>query len=71
MAYVMATELATKQRVWVCHNHKLDKKQLNSHREGPLGNSLKDAGVDGLDSADLAGLVTDYSGPIYLEDLLK
>ena len=71
MAYVLATDLATKRRVWICHNYSLEKKQLNSHREGPLGNSLNKAGVDGLDSADLAGLVTDYSGPIYLEDVLK
>jgi hypothetical protein len=60
--YSQATDLATKQTVWVSRNVVKNRPQLNSHREGVFGNSLQDAGVDGLSAAELANLHTNYEG---------
>jgi hypothetical protein len=66
MAYVAASQLSNRQRVWVYHKPYSSRHQLNSHREGVMGNSLRDAGIDGLETADLAGLHTNYEGHIFL-----
>ena len=60
--YSQATDLATKQTIWVSRNVVKNRPQLNSHREDVFCNSLKDAGVDGLSAAELANLCTNYEG---------
>ena len=60
--YVMATELATRQKVWLGIDPELKKQQLTSHREGKLGACLKDAGIDGMPAWELAGLHHNYNG---------
>jgi hypothetical protein len=60
--YSMATDLTTRQTVWVSRNVVKGRPQLNSHRDDNLGRSLAAAGVDGLTAAELAGLHTDYVG---------
>jgi hypothetical protein len=60
--YSQATDLTTKQTIWVSRNVVKNRPQLNSHREGAFGNSFKDAGVDGFSAAELANLHTSYNG---------
>jgi hypothetical protein len=60
--YSQATDLATKQTIWVSRNVVKNRPQLNSHREDMVGKSLKDAGVDGLSAAELANLSTNFEG---------
>ena len=60
--YSQATDLATKQTIWVSRNVVKNRSQLNSHREGMFGNSLQDAGIDGFSAAELANLHTNYEG---------
>ena len=68
--YSQATDLTTKQTIWVSRNVVKNRSQLNSHREDMFGNSLQDAGIDGFSAAELANLSTNYEGcqhnqPIY------
>lgn len=60
--YNIATDLTTRQTVWVSTNVVKGRPQLNSHREDRLGASLAASGVDGLTAADLAGLHHSYVG---------
>jgi hypothetical protein len=60
--YSQATDLATKETIWVSRNVVKNRSQFNSHREGVFGNSLQDAGIDGLSAAELANLHTNYEG---------
>ena len=60
--YSQATDLATKQTIWVSRNVVKNRSQLNSHREDTFGNSLQDAGIDGFSAAELANLHTSYNG---------
>jgi hypothetical protein len=60
--YSQATDLATKQTIWVSTNVVKNRPQLNSHREDVFGRSLKDAGIDGFSAAELANLHTSYEG---------
>ena len=60
--YSQATDLATKQTIWVSRNVVKNCPQLNSHREGLFGNSLQDAGIDGFSAAEIANLSTNYEG---------
>ena len=57
-----ATDLQTRSIVWVSRNVAKGRPQLNSHREDALGNSLSDAGVDGLPCAEVANLSTPFVG---------
>lgn len=66
MAWVMATQLSNRKRIYVSHKPYSSRHQLNSHRESLMGNSLRDHGVDGLETVDLAGLYTAYEGQIFL-----
>ena len=52
----MATDLQTRQTVWVTTNVVKNRPQLNSHRQDRLGSSLASAGIDGYNSAEMAGL---------------
>ena len=60
--YSQATDLATKETIWVSRNVVKNCSQLNSHSEGMFGNSLQDAGIDGFSAAELANLHTSYNG---------
>ena len=60
--YSQATDLATKQTIWVSRNVVKNRPQLNSHREDVFGKSLQDVGIDGFSAAELANLHTSYNG---------
>ena len=60
--YSQATDLKTRQTVWVGRNVAKGRPQLNSHRSDTFGNSLSDAGVDGLTAAELSNLTTPFVG---------
>jgi len=59
--YNMATDLNTKETIWVSTNVVKGRPQLNSHSS----ECYKRDGIDGFSAAELAGLHTDYSGPLY------
>ena len=44
--YSQATDLATKQTIWVSRNVVKNRPQLNSHREDTFGKSLQRAEID-------------------------
>jgi hypothetical protein len=54
----IATDLQTRQTVWVSTNVVKGRPQFNSHRS----ESMAQAGIDGFSAAELAGLHTDYQG---------
>jgi hypothetical protein len=54
--YTMATDLNTKETIWVSTNIVKGRPQLNSHRSESYAN----AGIDGFPAWELAGLHTDY-----------
>jgi hypothetical protein len=60
--YNMATDLQTRQTVWVSTNVVKGRPQLNSHRSDRLGASLAAGKIDGFSAAELAGLHTEYQG---------
>lgn len=60
--YNIATDLQTRQTVWVMTNVASGRPQLNSHREGNAGRSLAASGVDGLPAWELAAMHHAYRG---------
>jgi hypothetical protein len=60
--YSQATDLATKETIWVSRNVVKNRSQLNSHREDMIGKSLQRAEIDGFSAAELANLSTNYEG---------
>jgi hypothetical protein len=60
--YSQATDLTTKETIWVSCNVVKNRSQLNSHRKDMIGNSLQRAEIDGFFAAELANLHTDYEG---------
>ena len=58
----MASDLNTKQIVWVTTNVVKGRPQLNSHRGDNAANSLAQHGIDGYSAAELAGLHHTYEG---------
>ena len=60
--YSQATDLATKQTIWVSRNVVKNRSQLNSHREDVFGKSLQRAEIDGFSAAEHANLHTSYNG---------
>ena len=60
--YSQATDLTTKQTIWVSRNVVKNRSQLNSHREDMIGKSLQRAEIDGFSAAELANLSTNYEG---------
>ena len=60
--YSQATDLVTKQTIWVSRNVVKNRPQLNSHREDVFGKSLQGAEIDGFSAAELANLHTSYNG---------
>ena len=57
-----ASDLQTRQIVWVSTNVLKGRPQLNSHREDSNGQAMARAGIDGYPAWELAGLHTDYQG---------
>lgn len=58
--YNMATDLNTRQTIWVSTNVVKGRPQLNSHRDDTFGRSLNRAGIDGYPAWELAGLHCNY-----------
>ncbi len=58
--YSMATDLNTRETIWVSRNVVKGRPQLNSHREDTFGRSLNRAGIDGFPAWEIAGLHTNY-----------
>lgn len=54
--YTMATDLNTKETIWVATNVVKGRPQLNSHSS----DCYKRDGIDGFPAWELAGLYTDY-----------
>jgi hypothetical protein len=54
--YTMATDLNTKETIWVATNVVKGRPQLNSHSS----DCYKRDGIDGFPAWELAGLHTDY-----------
>ena len=54
--YSMASDLTTRQTVWISTNVVKGRPQLNSHRGDNVGESLRRSGVDGLTAVELADL---------------
>lgn len=57
-----ASDLQTRQTVWVSTNVVKGRPQLNSHRDDSNGRAMAAAGIDGYPAWELAGLHTDYQG---------
>ena len=62
--YSMATDLNTRQTIWVSTNVVKGRPQLNSHRGDRLGKTYADSGIDGFPAWEIASLHTDYQGKI-------
>lgn len=58
--YNQASDLKTRQTVWISTNVLKGRPQLNSHRPGRGGESLAAAGIDGFPAWELAGLHHNY-----------
>ena len=56
--YTQATDLQTRQTVWVSTNVVKGRPQLNSHRSA----AMAQGGIDGFSAAELAGLHHNYQG---------
>ena len=54
--FTPATDLKTRQTVWVTTNVVKGRPQLNSHRPDHMGQAMAKAGIDGYSAAELAGL---------------
>lgn len=60
--YSQATDLATRNTIWVATNVIKGRAQLNSHRDDDFGRCYQRDGIDGFEAYELAGLHTDYVG---------
>lgn len=60
--YSMASNINTKQTIWVSTNVVKNRPQLNSHREDDFGRCYQREGIDGYSAAELADLHTSYVG---------
>ena len=54
--WTMATDLQTRQTIWVSRNVVKGRPQLNSHRDDDLGRAMAKAGIDGYTSVELSRL---------------
>ena len=57
-----ASDLTTREPIWVSTNIVKNRPQLNSHREDDYGRCYQREGIDGFNSVETAGMHTDYSG---------
>ena len=58
--YNIATDLNTRETIWVATNVVKGRPQLNSHRDDDFGRCYKRDGIDGFPAWELAGLHTNY-----------
>ena len=56
--YNIASDLTTRQTIWVSTNVVKGRPQLNSHSSAAFAKE----GIDGFTAVELAGLHTDYQG---------
>jgi hypothetical protein len=52
--WTMATDINTRQTIWVSRNVVKDRPQLNSHRSDNMGQAMAKAGIDGYTAAEVA-----------------
>jgi hypothetical protein len=60
--YNQASDLKTRQIVWIGTNIAKGRPQVNSHRGDSIGNSLAQHGIDGMSASEIADLHTDFQG---------
>lgn len=60
--YNIASDLYTRETIWVSTNVVKGRPQLNSHREDDFGRCYQREGIDGFSAVEIAGLHTDYVG---------
>lgn len=60
--WTMATDLNTRQTIWVSRNVVKDRPQLNSHREDDFGRAMARGGIDGYPATEVAAFHTTYAG---------
>lgn len=60
--FTQATDINTRQTIWVATNVAKGRAQLNSHRDDDFGRCYQRDGIDGFEAYELAGLHTDYRG---------
>jgi hypothetical protein len=60
--YNIASDLNTRETVWVSRNVVKGRQQLNSHREDDFGRCYQREGIDGFSAVEIAGLATEYYG---------
>ena len=58
--YNIASDLNTRETIWVSTNVAKGRPQLNSHRDDEFGRCYKRDGIDGFPAWELAGLHTNY-----------
>jgi hypothetical protein len=60
--YTQATDLQTRETIWVSTNVIKGRPQLNSHRDDDFGRCYQREQIDGFPAWELAGLHSDYVG---------
>ena len=60
--YNIASDLNTRETIWVSRNVVKGRPQLNSHREDDFGRCYQREGIDGFPARELADLATPYTG---------
>jgi hypothetical protein len=60
--YTMATDLQTRETIWVATNVVKGRPQLNSHRDDDFGRCYARAGIDGYPAWELAAFHHAYVG---------
>jgi hypothetical protein len=60
--YTQASDIYTKQTIWVSTNVLAGRAQLNSHRDDTFGRCYQREQIDGFPAWELAGLHSDYVG---------
>ena len=60
--FSMASDLATKQTIWVARNVVKGREQLNSHRDDDFGRCYAREGIDGFSTVETAGMHTPFIG---------
>jgi hypothetical protein len=58
----MASNLETRETIWVSRNIVAGRPQLNSHRDDDFGRCYQRDGIDGFNSVEVAGMHTPYVG---------
>jgi hypothetical protein len=57
-----ASNIETRETIWVSRNIVKGRAQLNSHRDDDFGRCYQRDGIDGFPAAELAGLHSPYAG---------